>query len=149
MLDLRQGEEKASWINVKTAGPNPGKRYGHTMNFVKPFLVVFGGHIGNDLSNDTWVLSIEKTPFTWEKLAMKHDSPPARDYHSTATCNIGMASGMVVVFGGRAADQTPLNDSWGLRKHRDGSWEWIKAPNKGTKVPSLRYQVTLCKSKTI
>lgn len=141
LLDLRRGEENATWIIVKTSGPTPGKRYGHTMTYVKPYFVVFGGHVGNELLNDTWILSIEKVPFAWEKITMKRDPPLARDYHSAACCNIGTAAGMVVVFGGRSSDQNPLNDSWGLRKHRDGSWEWVKAPYKGTRVPSIRYQV--------
>jgi protein phosphatase len=23
-----------------------------------------------------------------------------------------------------------LNDTWGLRKHKDGRWSWVKAPYK-------------------
>ena len=26
---------------------------------------------------------------------------------------------MMVIFGGRGADGQPMNDTWGLRKHRD------------------------------
>ena len=37
---------------------------------------------------------------------------------------------MMVVFGGRTTDQSALNDTWGLRKHRDGRLDWIKAPYK-------------------
>lgn len=37
---------------------------------------------------------------------------------------------MLVVFGGRGADQSPLNDTWGLRKHRDGRLDWMRAPYK-------------------
>jgi len=37
---------------------------------------------------------------------------------------------MMVVFGGRHADQSALCDTWGLRKHRDGRWDWVKAPYK-------------------
>jgi len=35
---------------------------------------------------------------------------------------------MIVIFGGRATDNNPLNDSWGLRRHRNGSWDWVRAP---------------------
>jgi protein phosphatase len=35
---------------------------------------------------------------------------------------------MLVVFGGRTTDQSALNDTWGLRKHRDGRLDWVKAP---------------------
>jgi protein phosphatase len=45
---------------------------------------------------------------------------------------------MIVVFGGRSADQSPLNDAWGLRRHRNGNWDWVKAPYKSK--PRPRYQ---------
>ena len=48
---------------------------------------------------------------------------------------------MIVIFGGRAADQTALNTSWGLRRHRKGNWDWNKAPYKMDKdLPIARYQ---------
>jgi hypothetical protein len=37
---------------------------------------------------------------------------------------------MVVIFGGRSSEQYALNDSWGLRRHRNGTWDWVKAPYK-------------------
>ena len=48
---------------------------------------------------------------------------------------------MIVVFGGRGQEQMALNDAWGLRKHRDGKWDWVVAPYKTTTtVPQGRYQ---------
>mmetsp|Transcript_7460 Transcript_7460/g.6992 ORF Transcript_7460/g.6992 Transcript_7460/m.6992 type:complete len:144 (+) Transcript_7460:599-1030(+) len=48
---------------------------------------------------------------------------------------------MMVVFGGRTGDQTALKDSWGLRRHRDGRWDWVKAPYKpNSDEPLSRYQ---------
>ena len=48
---------------------------------------------------------------------------------------------MMVCFGGRTADQSSLNDSWGLRRHRDGRWDWVKAPYKASgEQPTPRYQ---------
>lgn len=34
------------------------------------------------------------------------------------------------MYGGRGKDGTALNDTWGIRKHRNGTWDWIKAPYK-------------------
>lgn len=45
---------------------------------------------------------------------------------------------MIVVFGGRNSENNPLNDSWGLRRHRMGHWDWVRAPQKSS--PSVRYQ---------
>lgn len=37
-----------------------------------------------------------------------------------------------------------MNDTWGLRKHRDGRWDWVKAPYKSSGVvPTSRYQHSL------
>lgn len=43
---------------------------------------------------------------------------------------MGSATGMMVIFGGRTGDQSALKDTWGLRRHRDGRWDWINAPYK-------------------
>mmetsp|Transcript_3432 Transcript_3432/g.2991 ORF Transcript_3432/g.2991 Transcript_3432/m.2991 type:complete len:193 (+) Transcript_3432:614-1192(+) len=48
--------------------------------------------------------------------------------------------GMIVIFGGRSNDQVAMNDSWGLRRHRSGNWDWVKAPYKADKEPIGRYQ---------
>lgn len=46
MLNIRAGEDRAVW-SVKSNQPiTPGRRYGHVMAFMKPFLVVFGGNTG-------------------------------------------------------------------------------------------------------
>ena len=48
---------------------------------------------------------------------------------------------MMVTFGGRTTDQSALKDTWGLRRHRNGVWDWVKAPYKaGTEEPIARYQ---------
>ena len=50
---------------------------------------------------------------------------------------------MMVCFGGRDANGNTLNDTWGLRKHRDGRWDWVKAPIKksdSSLLPKGRYQ---------
>ena len=43
---MRLGEDKASWIQVPVVGATPGSRYGHTLVFMKPFLIVFGENTG-------------------------------------------------------------------------------------------------------
>ena len=48
---------------------------------------------------------------------------------------------MMVVFGGRTTDQSALNDTWGLRKHRDGRLDWVRAPYRNNQNPPKgRYQ---------
>lgn len=36
---------------------------------------------------------------------------------------------MMIVFGGRENTGTPSNEVWGLRRHRDGRWDWTKPQN--------------------
>jgi hypothetical protein len=127
---MQQGEDQAQWVIVSVAGKTPGKRYGHTMTLCKPYLYVFGGNTGTLPSNDLWCLNIEKASFTWLQVQCTSELPTARVYHSAAQCLGGSAAGMLLIFGGRGVDQSALNDTWGLRQHRDGTWDWVKAPYK-------------------
>ena len=87
-----------------------------------------------------WCLSVEKAPFSWIKLDCGKESPPVRAYHSAALCQTGSATGMMVVFGGRTMDSSSVADTWGLRRHRDGRWDWVKAPYKSScEPPTPRY----------
>lgn len=81
---------------------------------------------------------MEKAPFVWGKVNTGKVGPSPRMYQSASLCKSGSAQGMLVVFGGRGADQKSINDTWGLRKHRDGHWDWVEAPS--SKAPKKRYQ---------
>ncbi len=44
MLDLKDGIKDASWPKIIIqAGKSPGRRYGHSVVFNDPFLILFGG----------------------------------------------------------------------------------------------------------
>ena len=47
------------------------------------------------------------------------------------------SDGLLLLCGGRDVAGTPLDDAFGLARHRDGRWEWAAAP--GT-MPAARYQ---------
>lgn len=104
LLDMRNGEDQAQWMVVPIVGSTPGRRYGHTLVFSKPHLLLFGGNTIKEAVNDVWCLSVEKAPFSWVKLDCGKDGPPARVYHSAALCSTGSATGMMVIFGGRTTD---------------------------------------------
>jgi len=141
LLDFRNGDEKATWQSLGVIGVTPGRRYGHSLVYYKPFLLVFGGNTGNEPVNDVWALNLEKSPLVWNKIDTKSESPPARVYHSASVCTVGSAAGMMVVFGGRTTDGSALADTWGFRRHRDGRWDWVKAPYKSVGLKPLgRYQ---------
>ena len=93
-----------TWMIVPVIGTTPGRRYGHTMVFIKPFLLVQGGNTGTEPVNDVWSLNLEKSPYSWSKLECSSELPCVRVYHSAAICSSGSANGMMVIFGGRTSD---------------------------------------------
>jgi hypothetical protein len=99
-----KNDENPLWIPVQVVGTTPGRRYGHSMSLVKPFLIVFGGNTGTEPVNDVWSLNLEKSPYTWAKMETSNEQPCVRVYHSAAVCSMGSANGMMVIFGGRTSD---------------------------------------------
>lgn len=129
---------------IPTVGTTPGKRYGHTMCFLKPYIIVFGGNTGTQPSNDVWMITLDTTQFSWTKLELPTDSSPSpRLYHACGLCTKGNAQGMMIIFGGRDNSENALNDTWGLRRHRNGTWSWAPAPYKTDVLPKQRYNVNL------
>lgn len=51
-------ENTITWKEIVVKGPKPGKRYGHTLNFSKPYLILFGGSTGSVSLNETWILDL-------------------------------------------------------------------------------------------
>ena len=125
-------------------GMTPGRRYGHSLVFYKPFLILFGGNLNNEAINDVWTFNSESSPLLWTKLDIKDNIPQPRVYHSAAVCTYGGANGMMVIFGGRRKDGHHLNDMWGLRRHRSGVWDWMKAPFKGTPHDRIQHSSVFC-----
>jgi protein phosphatase len=140
LLDLK--DNIGIWNTVNISGKTPGKRYGHSLNYSKPILVLFGGNIGDTETNDCWVLDIQRVPISWTEVKCKGELPPARVYHGAALCSVGTAKGMIIVFGGRSRDKEALSDTWGLTRHRNNTYEWLRAPQKGLCHPTGRYQHT-------
>jgi protein phosphatase len=144
LLDVRSIEKdgKFSWMTIPVQGATPGKRYGHSMVYSRPLLILFGGNNGQTALGDVWTLDVEKSPFIWNQVRVIDPTkvPLARVYHSAALCTEGPAAGMTVIFGGRTGDNKSLNDTWGLRQHRDGRWDWVEAPARRGSPPESRYQ---------
>ena len=141
LFDYRNPENPL-WMTVPVSSPTPGQRYGHTMVYNRPNLIVFGGNDGKVALNDIWTMDAEKPPFSWSKLSVINPSksPSPRVYHSAQMCTSGPASGMMVIFGGRNAENRSLRDTWGLRQHRDSRWDWVDAPQKKGTPPEARFQ---------
>ena len=143
LYKLRIDGNKAQWTEIQVTGSKPGPRYGHSLAFSKPFVILFGGSTGSGAINETWLLNIKKKILSWSKLKTNGNIPSPRIYHSTGLCRFGGAAGMIIIFGGREGSGKVLNDIWGLRRHKNGKWSWTKPPNKNDAVQPLgSYQHT-------
>lgn len=140
-LNLSNGSNSCYWEIIETTGVSPGKRYGHSMAYIHPNVFVFGGNIGTRLSNDIFAISTEQDKYEWVKIEPTSELPSPRMYQSFNTCKYGIAKGMIIIFGGRGENHQPLNDIWGFRRHRDGRWDWTKAPYQNFS-PLKRFQHT-------
>lgn len=161
VLDFTE-PDRPRWHRVIVSGPGPSARYAHTLSLVaNRFLVTAGGNDGRQTLADAWALDTSDKPYQWRRIdgapssaaaaaaaaAVKTedgkpvsstatpqpDCPAPRMYASAAA----RSDGLLLLCGGRGADGAPLDDAFGLARHRDGRWEWAAAP--GT-MPGARYQ---------
>ena len=119
------------------------------MIYEDPYLLIFGGKLSNSLTNKIHYALINKNsifqPIKWNILKTTENTPvpPPRVYHACSICKYGNASNMIVVHGGRNEKGIDLDDCWGLRKHKNGAWDWCLAPYEKGYVPMRRYQHTI------
>ena len=124
-------ENEGEWTKIKTAGPTPGERYGHSLTYLDPYFILFGGNFNPNLSNDIWIININDNKNNnaenqWIKVDYKNDKngvPVERLYHSSLVCNCGKYKNKFMIFGGRDSKNNPLNDLWVLDlKEKEGEW---------------------------
>ena len=56
---MKDSEDQGIWKKIPVIGKTPGKRYGHSLAFMKPYFVLFGGNINSHVSNDVWIISLD------------------------------------------------------------------------------------------
>ena len=110
-----ENENEGEWSQINSEGTRPGQRYGHSLNYLDPFIILFGGNLNPQLMNDIWVMNMKKKEkFTWIKIDIKGDIPVERLYHSSCLCPEGKYMNKLIIFGGRNPQNKPLNDLWAL-----------------------------------
>ena len=130
LLYLNEGiDGEGEWKRYQVAnGKSPGPRYGHSLNYIKPFFVLFGGNFNPSLSNDVWIVNINEKIGEWKKIIFQNDvGPSPRLYHTSQICNYGKYAGKLIIFGGRDSNENPLNDIWMLELNKEGIWNWSRA----------------------
>ena len=146
LLYLNEGSEgEGEWKKyfVKN-GISPGPRYGHSLNFIKPYFVLFGGNFNPSLSNEVWIVNIDEKVGEWKKILFQNNvSPSPRLYHTSQICNYGKYKGKMIIFGGRDSNENPLNDIWILELNNINKekevWNWERAIIKNNDEIVPRY----------
>ena len=123
-------ENEGEWTKIKTIGDTPGERYGHSLTYLNPYFILFGGNFNPNLSNDIWIISIDQKNdnYQWVKINFINDKiniPIERLYHSSEVCKYGKYKDKLIIFGGRDSKNNPLNDLWAL-DIKDNKGEWVK-----------------------
>lgn len=147
ILTINFEDRKSEWTKYENCGTKPGSRYGHTLCYYKPYLLIIGGNVSNVISNEVWICSLanftSNKVISWSLLDCGKTLPSPRMYHATALCKYGGANNMIILFGGRGEKNAALNDCWGLRRHRNGTWDWVCAPYTREYIPHKRFQHTV------
>ena len=120
-------QNEGEWSKINTTGNTPGERYGHSLMYLNPNFILFGGNCNPNLCNDIWLINInDKNNCQWVKLEFTNDKdniPIERLYHSSDICNYGKYQNNLMIFGGRDKNNNPLNDLWALDiKDEKGTW---------------------------
>ena len=125
-------QNEGIWFEITAIGPRPGPRYGHSLIFMKPFFILFGGVKLKKETNELWILNTKISPCQWEKAKYDNNNviPCSRVYHSCGICHSGNYSGMMIILGGRDSNQKPLNDIWRLTRYKNRNWSWSKVELK-------------------
>jgi protein phosphatase len=134
-------------MKVPIEGNTPLWRYGHSIVYIMPILILFGGSGKNEIVNDIWILYTDKSPFKWEKINVNGNYPPPKVYHTSNIFKIAEQQELMVAFGGRGSDGVSHNDLTGLRKSsiKNNEWEWVDLSRgknyNGDINPIARHQV--------
>ena len=147
-LDIKNQEE-ANWMQVPIEGQTPGPRYGHSMVYIYPNLILFGGssNVGQNKKNlimkDVWIFPTDKTPFNWIRLDTEGNSIlSARLYHTACVYQkINGENESLVLFGGRDSQNVSLKDLCLLTKQKDNNYQWqLITPKNNDVAPISRHQ---------
>ena len=150
-LDIKNQEE-ANWMQVPIEGQTPGPRYGHSMVYIYPNLILFGGSSNagqnkkNIIMKDVWIFPTDKTPFNWIRLDTEGNSIlTARLYHTACVYQkLNGESEALVLFGGRDSQNVSLKDLCLLVRQKENNkefYQWLYInPKNNDPQPISRHQ---------
>ena len=151
-----ENEDEGEWYQINSEGERPGQRYGHSLNYIEPFVILFGGNLNPKLMNDIWVMNInKKEKYSWIKIENKGEIPVERLYHSSCICQEGKYNNKLIIFGGRNIKNKPLNDLWALtlkntentlgQEKIEVTWSQIKPENDDNFINRINHSMLFYK----
>ena len=97
-----------TWNPVTIGGNRPSGRFGHRMAALdSTSLLIFGGHNGTSVLNDTWIF--DSSDNSWHELTTLSTMPAARALYAMERAK---GTDAVVLFGGNDNTIQPLSDTW-------------------------------------
>jgi Galactose oxidase, central domain len=73
-----------TWHRPDITGPAPSARWGHSVSvFNETSILVFGGHLGSQMTDEVWILDTEK--LAWTQVETKAHDPSANQEEQSAT----------------------------------------------------------------
>ena len=145
-------QNEGEWSQINSDGERPGQRYGHSLNYLDPYLILFGGNLNPKLMNDIWLMDMNlKEKYTWVKIDISENIPEERLYHSSCICQEGDYKNKLVIFGGRNTQNKPLNDLWilNLKKPEENkeeekiaaNWDELKPENNNNFINRINHSM--------
>ncbi|ANQ06406.1 Uncharacterized protein PCOAH_00007370 [Plasmodium coatneyi] len=143
---------KRTWVHIQTVGRKPSSRFGHTLDFLYPHLVLFGGNENvcddeetSSYKNDLWVLNIKKGKkkytksrkcerkkvlyFQWEEVAYQFVDPLGRYFHATAVWyDVENKTNNLILYGGKMRKKTSVSSRLLVLQNCGNKWRWSILP---------------------
>ncbi|KJP86638.1 hypothetical protein AK88_03742 [Plasmodium fragile] len=140
---------KRTWVHIQTVGRKPNSRYGHTLDFLYPHLVLFGGNenVCDDeetffCKNDLWVLNIKKGKtkytknerkkilyFQWQEVEYQSVNPLGRYFHATTVWyDVENKMNNLILYGGKMRKKTSVSNRLLTLQYYGNKWRWSILP---------------------
>ncbi|CAA9990146.1 conserved Plasmodium protein, unknown function [Plasmodium knowlesi strain H] len=140
---------KRAWVHIQAVGRKPSSRYGHTLDFLYPHIVLFGGNenVCDDertffCKNDLWVLNIRKGKikrtncqrkrivyFQWEEIEYQSVDPLGRYFHATTVWyDVENKMNNLILYGGKMRKKTSISSRLLVLQNCGNVWRWSILP---------------------
>lgn len=133
--------DKNFWQIFPYTGDIPSYLYGHTLNYIKNFLILFGGISSKnrtEYNNNLYILDTENKNSSWICIKSDNNFPCERGHHTSCIYNNNL-----IIFGGRNIFSESLNDLWELKILDSSNIEWKEITKKNPNLLTKRYYHTM------